>query len=285
MFGKRSDGVRIKNIDPIFKIVPHIMSARHDSQNSYLYPVLCDPLDEFIALEKQNRVSFNYMHIVVAAVVRLIALRPQLNRFVMNGKHYKRKLIYVSFAVKKTLKDDGKETTIKLPFTGLETINEIKEKMDQAIVENTHVKANNETDKTAKFFTSVPNFLIKFAVGFFKWLDKHGMLPKKIIAASPFHTTFFVTNLKSIKMDFIYHHLYDFGTTGLFVSMGKEKMEAFVQGETEIVAKKVMNLGVVTDERFCDGLYYANSLRLLKRILENPTILATKLEKVNADTD
>ncbi|MGD9605158.1 MAG: 2-oxo acid dehydrogenase subunit E2 [Bacilli bacterium] len=285
MFGKRSDGVRIKNIDPIFKIVPHIMKARHDSQNSYLYPVLCDALDDFIALEKQNGVSYNYMHIVIAAVVRLIALRPQLNRFVMNGKHFKRRLIYVSFAVKKTLKDEGKETTIKLPFTGLETIKEIKDKIDEAIVENAHVKANNNTDKTAKFFTSVPNFLIKLAVGTLKWLDKHGMLSKKIIAASPFHTTVFVTNLKSIKIDFIYHHLYDFGTTGIFVSMGKEKMEAVVQGENEIVAKKVMNLGVVTDERFCDGLYYANSLRLLKRILENPNTLATKLDKVNVDID
>jgi pyruvate/2-oxoglutarate dehydrogenase complex dihydrolipoamide acyltransferase (E2) component len=285
MFGKRSDGVRIKNIDPIFKIIPHIMKARHDSQNSYLYPVLCDPLDDFINQEKANNVSYNYMHIVIAAVVRLIALRPQLNRFVMNGRHFKRKLIYVSFAVKKTLKDDGRETTIKLAFTGLESISDIKNKIDDAIVENANVKANNNTDKTAKFLTAVPNFFIKFAVGFLKFLDKHGMLPKKIIAASPFHTTFFITNLKSIKIDFIYHHLYDFGTTGIFISMGKEKMEPVVSGNHEIVPKKVMNIGVVTDERFCDGLYYANSLRLLKRILENPNILATKLEKANVDID
>jgi len=259
------------------------MKARHDSQNSYLYPVLCDPLDDFIAREKQNGVYYNYMHIMIAAVVRLIALRPQLNRFVMNGRHYKRKAIYVSFAVKKSLKDEGQETTIKLVFSGLETLHEIKERIETAILENTNINTKNNTDKLAKLFTSLPNCLIKLAVGFVKWLDKHGMLPKKVIEASPFHTSFFITNLKSIKIDFIYHHLYDFGTTGIFVSMGKEKMEAVVQGDNEIVAKKVMNVGVVTDERFCDGLYYANSLRLLKRILENPSILAAGLDKINQD--
>jgi hypothetical protein len=225
------------------------------------------------------------MHIVIAAVIRLIALRPQLNRFVMNGRHYKRKIIYVSLAVKKTLKDEGDETTVKVGFTGLESISEIKAKMDEVISANTTAKAINDTDKTAKFLTRVPNCMIKFAVGTLKFLDKHGMLPKKIIEVSPFHTTFFITNLKSIKIDYIYHHLYNFGTTGIFVSMGKEKMQAIVDEDGSVKAAKVMNLGVVTDERFCDGLYYANSLRLLKRILENPDVLESKLEKMTPDID
>jgi len=285
MFGKRSDGVRLKTIDPIFKLIPHIMKDRSDSQNSYLYPVRCDYLDNFVAAKRAEGVSYNYMHIVIAAVVRLIALRPQLNRFVMNGRHYKRKIIYVSLAVKKTLKDEGDETTVKVGFTGLESISEIKAKMDEVISANTNAKAINDTDKTAKFLTRVPNCMIKFAVWFLKLLDKHGMLPKKIIEVSPFHTTFFITNLKSIKIDYIYHHLYNFGTTGIFVSMGKEKMQAIVDEDGSIKAAKVMNLGVVTDERFCDGLYYANSLRLLKRILENPEVLESKLEKLTPDID
>jgi len=109
------------------------------------------------------------------------------------------------------------------------------------------------------------------------------MLPKKIIAASPFHTSIFITNLKSIKTDYIYHHLYDFGTTGIFISMGKEKMQAVVDKEGNIVPKKVMTLGVVTDERFCDGLYFGNSLRLLKRIYENPNVLKEGLEHIVED--
>ena len=71
------------------------------------------------------------------------------------------------------------------------------------------------------------------------WMDKHGILPKGIIEASPFHTSLFLTNLKSIKMETVYHHIYNFGTTGIFVSMGKEKWEPEADQKTkEIVVKK-----------------------------------------------
>ncbi|MDD3348942.1 MAG: 2-oxo acid dehydrogenase subunit E2 [Bacilli bacterium] len=283
MFGKRSDGKKIKGLSPVNRLIPHIMSARHDSQNLFKYELQCESLDEFIAKEKEKEISINYMHIVIAGVVRLFALRPQLNRFVMNGRIFKRNSIMVSFVVKKALRDDVEETTVKLEFTGRENIYQIKEKIDEAVKANSNVKAVNETDKTAKFLTNIPNFLIKISVGLLKWLDKHGILPKKIIAASPFHTSIFVTNLKSIKTDYIYHHIYDFGTTGIFISMGKEKLQAVVDKEGNIVAKKVMTLGVVTDERFCDGLYFGNSLRLLKRIYENPNVLKEELEHAVED--
>ncbi|MDD3171258.1 MAG: 2-oxo acid dehydrogenase subunit E2 [Bacilli bacterium] len=285
MFGKRSDGKKIKGLSPVNKIIPHIMSARHDSQNLFKYELRCESLDEFIAKEKEEKISINYMHVVIAGIVRLFALRPQLNRFVMNGRIFKRNNIMVSFVVKKALRDDVEETTVKLSFTGKESIYQIKDKIDEAIKANSNINAVNDTDKTAKFFTTIPNFFIKVAVGFIKWLDKHGMLPKKIIDASPFHTSIFVTNLKSIKTDYIYHHIYDFGTTGIFISMGKEKQQAVVDKEGKIVVSKVMTLGVVTDERFCDGLYFGNSLRLLKRIYENPNVLKEELDHVVKDID
>lgn len=284
MFGKRSDGIKLKGLPPVQKIMPHIMSARHDSQNLFMYPVRCESLDTFIAEQKEQGKSYNYMHLVVASVVRLIALRPEANRFIMNGRIYKRKQIYVSFVVKKALRDDSEETTVKLAFSGKENIEEIKAKMDEAIAKNNKIEATNKTDKLAKFLTNIPNFLIKFAVGLVKFLDKHGMLPKKVIEASPFHTSIFITNLKSIKIDYIYHHLYDFGTTSLFVSMGKEQFTPVVSVDGKnLEVGKVMQLGVVTDERFCDGFYFANTLRLWRRIMQNPNVLLEELEDIIHD--
>ena len=118
MFGRRSDGKKLKTIDPFYKIIPHIMNARHDSQNLFLYPARCENIDKFIGEMREQGTSFKYMHVVIAAVVRLLALRPALNRFVMNGRIYKRNTISISFAVKKALSDDAIETTIKLDFTG-----------------------------------------------------------------------------------------------------------------------------------------------------------------------
>lgn len=284
MFGFRPDGKKIKNLSAIQKIIPHIMPARHDSQNLYRYPVRCEALDAFIREELEIGESFNYMHIVIASLVRLLALRPQLNRFVMNGRIYKRNDIYVSFVVKKSLRDDAEETTIKLKFSGTENIYEIRDMINAAIKSNNNEKAENNTDKLAAKLTKVPNGVLKFAVGCLKWADKHGMLPAKLLDIIPFHTSIFVTNLKSIKIDYIYHHLYDFGTTSLFVSMGKEQLVPVVDNK-ELAVGKVMQLGVATDERFCDGFYYANTLRFWKKIMERPQVLKEKLEKKIEDVD
>lgn len=286
MFGKRSDGTKLKNIDPFQKIMPHIMSKRSDGQNFYKIAVDCTDLDRFIAERRSAEgVSFNYMHIVVAATVRLFAMRPELNRFVMNGRIFKRNNIQISYVVKRTLRDEGTATTVKLTFDGTEDIYTVKKMIDESVQVNSKKDSVNETDKTAKLLTNMPNCFIKMGVGLVKWLDKHGMLPKKIIAASPFHTSCFLTNLKSIKIDYIYHHIYDFGTTGVFLAMGKEQPRPLAGGDGQVSVVPVMYVGVVTDERFCDGLYYANSLRLLESYFKNPTQLCQTLDAIVPDVD
>ena len=67
------------------------------------------------------------------------------------------------------------------------------------------------------------------------------------------------------------------------VEIGKEKYEPVCEFE-ELKVGKVMNLGITMDERFCDGLYYARSLRLLRKILKNPKTMEKPLEaKVEDD--
>ncbi len=283
MFGFRADGKRIKGIDPIQKIMPHIMSERSDSQNMCKYDIDCGPLDAYIKEQRNNGLNITYMHLVIASIVRLVALRPRLNRFIMNGRIYKRSEILVSFVVKKALSDNATDSLVKLKFTGKESLRKIIEMVDEAIQKNNKVSEKNGTDKLARVLTFTPNFLIKFLVGFIKFLDKHGMLPKAIINLSPFHTTFFVTNLKSIKCVYIYHHLYNFGTTGLFVSMGKEEVVPAFDKDGNVIKKKVMTLGINTDERFCDGFYFAKTLRMWKRIMENPHVLMEELGEVHQD--
>ena len=283
MFGFRPDGKKLKGIDPIQKIMPHIMSERSDAQNICKYEVDCESLDKFIKEQRALGFNVNYMHLIIASVIRLVALRPRLNRFVMNGRIYKRKGIYVSFVVKKALSDNATDSTVKLKFTGKETLKEIVEVVDKAVAANSKVNEKNGTDKLARVLTFTPNILIKGIVGLIKFLDKHGLIPNAILKLSPFHTTFFLTNLKSIKCVYIYHHIYNFGTTGMFISMGKEEARAGVNKKGDIVTKKVMTLGIVTDERYCDGFYFASTLRLWRRVMENPNVLLEGLDEVIQD--
>ena len=279
MFSKRPDGRVIKTIDPINKIMPYIMKSRNDSMNMYEDTFACEPMDEYIKAKAKEGIKLSYMHILIAAIVRLIALRPQLNRFVMNGKIYARPKIWVSFVVHPTLKDGSTGTTIKLCFEGTETILEVAEKINQAIEKETTKRVGeNDTDKLLRTLTKViPGFLIKFVINTLMWMDKHNIMPKMIVELSPFHTSFFVTNLKSLGINHVFHHTYEFGTTGLFFAMGKEKLIPVAKGN-EIINEKHMGFGLVSDERFCDGLYFALSLRLLRKYMKNPALLDTPLE-------
>ncbi len=279
MFGKRPDGRVIKNIEPVMKIMPYIMKERNDAMTMYEETFPCEAMDAYIKEKREQGIKMNYMHILIAATVRMIAMRPMLNRFIMNGKIYARPKIWMSIAIHPTLEDGSVDTTIKLAFEGTETITEVAEKLNEAIRRETVARQDeNDTDKLARVLTHIPSFLIKFAVNTLMWMDKHNIMPKAVVELSPFHTSFFITNLKSLGISHVFHHIYNFGTTSLFLAMGKEKMIPVVK-DGEIVQEKHMPFGLVSDERICDGLYYALSLRQLRKIMKNPWILEEPLEK------
>lgn len=253
------------------------MWHRHDSMNMYEDYVDCGPWDAYIASKAEEGTAITYMDLMIASLVRVIAQRPKLNRFIMNGRVYARPKIWVSFVVHRSLKGDDAETTIKLCFDGTETVYEVADIIHNAINRETYEsKGPNATDSLAKILTSIPGPIIYILVGIIKWLDRHNMLPKAILEASPFHTSLFITNLKSLGINHIYHHVYNFGTTGLFIAIGKEKRIPAVY-DNQVVVRKVMEYGLVSDERFCDGLYFARSLRKLRHYLKDPSLLETPL--------
>lgn len=277
MFGYRIDGKKIKKLTPIFKIMPCVMLDRADSQVYFKQDIALKYLDEYIDRKAQEGIRLSYMNIIYAAIVRIIGERPRLNRFAMNGALYQRDKIYVSLVIKKSLTDDGVETPLKLPFNGDENIFEIKEKLDAAIEKNKDVESTNKTDKLVSILSAIPSGLIRAIVKFLMFLDKHGIMPKKIIEASPFHTSVFLTNVGSLGIDSIYHHIYNFGTTSMFFSMGKKK-KSFIYEDEEFKQEKSITLAFVGDERICDGYYYASSFKLLNKYLKKPELLEKKEE-------
>ena len=272
MFGHRSDGKAIKNINPFFKVIPNIMMKRSDSQVFFKQNISLKGMDEYINKKSSEGIKVSYMEIFFAAIVRTIYERPSLNRFAINGVLYQRNKISISIAIKKNLNDDGQETTVKLEFDGTENIFEVKEKLNSLIKNNKKMETENNTDSFAKLLNKMSYGSVRRIVKFFKFLDKHGILPKKIIDLSPFHTSTFVTNVGSIGIDSIYHHLYDFGTTSMFFSIGKKK-KSYIYNEDEIEQDKCITVAFVGDERICDGYYYASSFKTLNKYLKKPELL------------
>ncbi len=285
MFGDRPDGRRIKKVDPTQLITGFLMTKRYDSMNQYEDTLDCAPWDQYIKEKAAQGIKLGYMHIFIAGIVRLIALKPRLNRFVMNGKLYARPKIWVSFTIHPELHIDSPDTVIKLEFEGTETILEISDKINEAIRKETVLrKEENDTDKLARVLTSLPSWFMNIVAAVLKWMDRHNILPKSIIEFSPFHTSFYITNLKSLGLNPVFHHTCEFGTNGLFFAMGKEKnIPVAEKGNVQI--QKHMPFTLVSDERFCDGLYFALALREFKKVMKNPKALEVPLESKIEDVD
>ncbi len=276
----RADGKRLKNTDPMYTIAAHIMRERTDAMNMITLDIPLAPMQEYINARRKEGNRLSHMAIFVAAYLRTVAQYPELNRFVVNSKFYARNEHSVAMVVLKGGKDH-EGTMTKMYFDPSNTVFEVQEIINKFVDENRNAPENNSTEKLIKVLMSIPG-LVKVGVGIFKWMDKHGLLPKSIIEASPFHNSLCISNLASIRTNHIYHHCYNFGTTSIFITMGNQREVAKRKGD-EIVFERCIPLGVTMDERICSGSYFALAFRCMQKYLSDPTLLETPPEEILPD--
>lgn len=277
----RADGKRLRHSDPMYTVAAHIMARRSDAMNMTTIDIPVDPMQRYINRTRKEGRAVSHLALVLAAYVRTLADYPALNRFVVNKRIFARNEICVGMVVLKAGQDGG--TMSKIHLLPDDTIDEVNEKINRYVADNRAVPEKNSTEKLIKILLGLPG-LLRVGVPFFKWLDKHGLLPKAIIDASPFHASMSITNLASIKTDSIYHHCYDFGTTSLFLAMGNFH-EVAQRHQGEIVFERCMPIGAVMDERICDGHYFATAFRTFKRYLAQPELLEQKPAAVKPDPE
>lgn len=268
----RSDGKRVKNLPAIQAAIPFIMPRRYDAQNFITQYAEMEPLKKYMQEKRREGVRVSYMALILAAYFKAAQKNPYINRFVMGSRIFQRNHFCVSFVIlKKRADGTPDETTIKVYFEDGDDVLSINRKIEEAVAKNRVATHNNSTDKFANFMLSLP-ILPHVVMALARGLDRLGLLPRFIIDLSPFHTSLFITNLASINTRAIYHHCYEFGTTGVFVSMGKPEPD-HINGEFE---KRVIPLAVVMDERICTGHDYASFFVDMQRYLRNPSLMEDK---------
>lgn len=275
----RADGYKLKDCDPFYEIIPHIMPHRYDAVNYIDLELDLEAMHAYINRCRGKGIKMDHMSVIIAAYLRLVSQNPNLNRFVSNKRIYARNHFCVSFT---TLKSNNTEETVtKIYFNLDDDIFEVNRKITEAVEESRSSGVNNAMDRLLRNVMKTP-FLVRCVVGVLKWWDKHFSLPFSIIDGSPFHTSLFITNLASIRLKAVYHHIYDFGTTGLFIAMGQPEKRLVKTGEV-VEERKVLPIKVSADDRVESGYYYARCFREFKRYAGKPELLETKPEKIIRD--
>ena len=274
----RPDGKKLKNLGVEYLVGAHVMAERTDAMNMITIDLPEAPMKEYLNKKRKEGKRYSHLTLILSAMVRAFSEYPQLNRFVVNKRIYARNEISVGMVVLKGGKIDGDGTISKMKFPPTATIEEVNEIINSYIMKNRREDDVNATDKLANFLCSVPG-LLRVAVNFVKWLDKHNWCPKAIIEASPFHCSIILTDLASIKTNSIHHHIYNFGTTSISLAMGNLR-EVPVRKKGEVTFERCLPLGIVTDDRIASGNILGLAFRKFEKYLEHPDQLETPPEKV-----
>lgn len=275
---KRNDAIRIYEVPTYKQIFPYIMPKRCDS---LVYQNMVLDLTNAVAFIKQNKrpdgSTYRIFELFIAALMRTISLRPELNRFVANYKYWQRTELSVNFIVKEDYKDDAPEHSMPLYFTPEMTLPEISKIIDDAIIAQREPANENFTDKAILFFMGFPKWFIKMLVGLAGFLDRNGIAPKALRDADGLHTTIFISNMGSIGLGggSPHHHLYEWGTTSLFATMGILRRVHKTVGDVK-THSDTMEVGFTVDERITDGFYFTKSIKLLQDLLNEPVLLTMK---------
>lgn len=279
-WGDRPDGRKLRTLDPLFCVAPYIMRQRSGSSNFFSGSVDITQADRYIRdKRRENMPGLGMLHFFIAAYIRTVSQKPALNRFVSGQKIYARFGIDINLTVKKELTVTGQETTVKVHFEPTDTIYDVYNKVQDAVAQAKQKGDSNDTDRAARIFRLIPGLALKFVIRIFETMDYFGILPRALLELSPFHGSIFISDLGSVGLPPVNHHLYDFGNIPVFLCFG---VKSRLKNEDES-QQRFIDFTITIDERICDGFYFAGVLRLVQKIFKNPSMLDTAPDTVVED--
>lgn len=276
------EGRRLKSIDPFVAIAPFVMVERSDSQNSITDFFKVEGAEAFIReLRQEGYDSIGFLHVLIASYVRMIAKYPKINRFIRGQRIYSRYEIVINMAIKRTMTIDENETTIKMHFKPSDTIFDVYNEVNRVL--KRAYEAETDTDSAARVLNYTPRLMKKFIMWNLKLLDYFDLLPSALIEASPFHGSMFLTNMASLNIPPVRHHLYNFGNVPVFIAFGAKRHIERIDKDGNVIRSRVIDFIANLDDRTCEGFYYAKAMKHLKKLIENPEVLRDVPEKIEED--
>ena len=286
-WGDRSDGRKLRTLDPVQVVGNYVMPTRSGASNCIHETVEISAVERYIREKRRAGMpNFGITHVFLAAYVRCVAKYPALNRFLSGQQVYSRDNdIQFCMMVKEDMTTEAPESAMKLHLRPTDTVEDIYRKFNAEVDRIKDSSSSSDFDKTAKALSLIPGVFFKFVIWVLKTMDYFGLLPRFLLEVSPFHGSIFFTSMGSLGIPPIVHHLYDFGNLPIFVAFGCKYRKNEVQLDGTVVQRKYIDYTVNTDERICDGFYFATTLKHMKKLLMHPERLDEPIEEVVRDID
>lgn len=279
-FGDRRDGHWVRDVPGLQTIMTHLMHNRTECE-VYMNDTF-DVTDVLKFIEKKNLEHPEYkttlFHCFIYGAAKMIRERPNMNRFIQGRRMYQRDDISLSFVCKRRYTDHAEEALMVMVAKDEQNIDDVTKKIVGDVIETR--KSEHSTggiDAIVDALAKLPRFLLAIVVGLIRLIDYWGISPSFLTDGDPNFTTVFFSNLGSIKGPAIYHHLNNYGTNSIMVTVGTiHKAELIMPDGTKQI-RNVVDIGATLDERIGDGFYFVRSLKLLKYLFAHPELMEQPL--------
>lgn len=205
-------------------------------------------------LSEKNLRFFSY---VLYVCKQTVLVYPFLNDFILGGKKYSHTDLRITTAIKKDVSKAGSIALEKITLDPQDSPTDIQNKMDTRIQ---MIRSSNRTSfhRLINLLNRIPMSIFKIGVSIASFLDRLGILPSSLIESDPLHTSVVIANLGSVNGNGAFHHLYEWGTASVFITVGKLDSD----GNVKIL--------FTVDERISEGQQFFLALELFQSLLENP---------------
>lgn len=274
LVGGRRDGRRVPDLPALRRVMPALMQTRVEATIYYTQHLDAERLLDWLEQTNQDRSGrdrVRFFHLFLTAYARLFRQRPELNRFVSGGRTYQREQISFSFTVKQEMNDAADEVQATLVLTGEETVKDVRRLVEEELVRARGSTAS-EGDRLVEVLGRVPAPVLGGVARAAFALDRLNLMPRALQDALPVYASSYLVNLGSLGAEAPFHHLYQHGTTSIFVAIGRIGPEPVVVNDEVVVRRRVAVVYSI-DERVTDGFYLVRSADLLQAMLDDPEAL------------
>ena len=274
---RRPDGTHVRDLPPLRRVIPHVMPTRTESIVYFQQRMEVDGLLAWLDATNADRSRgerVTLFHVFLTSIARTMRLRPETNRFVAGRRTYQREDISISFVVKQGMSDEAEESEARIVLTGAESVEDVRRLVDDVVHRERAAVERGGDDRLVDFFSSWPRPVLAGVAGGIRWLDYHNLVPRALVEAIPLYTSVYVVHAGSIGIDPPFHHLYEMGTASAFVSIGKVAPQPVVDASGAVVARRCLDVVYTLDERAADGFYFAKTAEVIRRLVEEPDLLA-----------
>lgn len=273
--GDRRDARWVK-ANGLQTVMANIMPNRADSE-VYLHDVI-DATELVKFLEAKNALHPDYkttvFHAFVVGVARMIKERPLMNRYISGRRTYERYDITLSFIAKRRFADGAEEALLTVTARDDDTLDSVSRHIVGDVTRTRQSEHSTDgIDVWIDRFAKVPRILSMALFRVIRWLDFWGIMPKALTEGDTNYSTVLLSNLGSIGCPSVYHHLNNYGTNSIVITLGTLHKEELLMPDGTHELRDVVDFGATLDERIADGFYFARSLKLVKYIFAHPELL------------